>query len=169
MRHKERCPITAKLQLPLQLKRANTLLGTANHVPSNEPLAERYVAVLEYRADRHRELAVAFGATVQADADFLRRVGLDFPEALLVAVLAVRADRAFRPEDGFNVFAGGFVAGEMGVDLVERQVFWRWHQVLCFHAPNIPCHPTLVKWLLFFFFVFILLIINALHIIIFAD
>jgi hypothetical protein len=57
----------------------------------------------------------------------------------------------------------------MGVDLVERQVFWRWHQVLCFHAPNIPCHPTLVKWLLFFFFVFILLIINALHIIIFAD
>lgn len=81
MRHKQCRAIAAKLQVALQLERANSLFGTANHIPSNQPFAERNVAVLEYRADSNGELFLAGRTPAQTGADFLFRIGRDGRES----------------------------------------------------------------------------------------
>ncbi len=53
--------------------------------------------VLENCADGGRELFVAFGAQMQASADFLRCIRRDFPNALGIGVFAMRANRAVWP------------------------------------------------------------------------
>jgi len=84
------------------------------------------MAVLEYRADSDGKFFVALRATVKSGTDFLGGIGLNFPDAFCIGVLAMRANRAVRPQNRFNVFAGGFIIGKSLIDLVKRQFFWRW-------------------------------------------
>ena len=74
--------------------------------------------VLKNCADSHRELFVALRAAVKSGADFLGGIGLNFPNGFLIAVFAMRTNRAIRPKQRFNIFAGGFIAGETLIDFV---------------------------------------------------
>ena len=57
--------------------------------------------IFKDRADRDRELLFALRALIQASSDFLIGIFLDFPDALLLVVLAVRAKDAELPTDFF--------------------------------------------------------------------
>jgi len=144
MRHEKRRAVAAQTKIALQLKRANSLFGTANHIPSNQPFAERDMRVLKNCADCDGKFLVALRAAVKPGADFLGGIGLNFPNGFLIAVFAMRANRAIRPQKRFNIFAGGFIAGETLIDFIQRQIFWCWQQVR-FHASNMPYQLTLVK------------------------
>src|SRR5712692_10521297 len=63
--HKQRRPIAAKSEHPLNLKRADALFGTAKQIPRNQPLSERNVRILENRPDRDRELLFALRALIK--------------------------------------------------------------------------------------------------------
>ena len=67
------------------------------------PFAERDMAVLKYSADGHGKFLVAFRATMKSFADFLRFVGFDFPDGLGFGIFAMRADRAIRPKQPFEI------------------------------------------------------------------
>lgn len=53
--------------------------------------------VLENCADGGRKLLAALAALMEASADFLFRIGLNFANGFLVIVAAVRANRAVGP------------------------------------------------------------------------
>ena len=167
VRHKQRRAVAAQTENALKLKRTDSLFGTANHIPCDEPLAERDVAVFKNSSDGSGELASAFGAVIQTSADFLRFIRRHLVNAVGLFVPAVRADRAFGPVNRFPILAGGFVSGEPLVNLVERQFAWGWQHVR-FHAPNIAENTTFVKWLLFLFYIFISLIFKGLQRFVFA-
>ncbi len=78
------------------------------------------MAVLKDCADSDGELFIAFSATMQASADALGFVLLDFPDVVLLGVFAVRTNRAVRPQDAFNVFARRFIGGEMLLNFHQR-------------------------------------------------
>ena len=82
------------------------------------------MAVLKNRSDRDCKFFVALRAAVKSGADVLVGIGLNFPDAFCIGVFAVRANRAMRPQNRFNVFAGGFIVGKPLIDLVKRQLFW---------------------------------------------
>ena len=141
VRHKKCRAVAAKFQEPLQLERTDAFLGTANQIPSDEPLAERNMAVLENRADSDGELLFATGAPAQSGADFLFGIGRDGGKHGLVGALAMRANHAAFPANAFKVFAGGFVSRELVNDLNQCQVFGLFR----FHGSNIAQSQLFVK------------------------
>src|SRR6202451_757956 len=98
----------------MNLTRADAFLGRAHQINHLEPHSKGSVAVLENGADLDRELFTALIALPQADP---RGFAIQAPDLGAVAVAAVRANRAGRPQPRFNVSAGGlFVAVVWGVE-----------------------------------------------------
>jgi hypothetical protein len=81
-------------------------------VHRQKPLGERNLAALHDRADRHRELAVALGAIVQAGP---MGIALTLGDLLLIGVAAMRTERTIGPADRLQGFAGLIVIGKSGV------------------------------------------------------
>jgi len=141
VRHEKRAAIAAQFQEPLQLKRTDSLFGTANQIPSNEPFAERNVAVLENCANGDGELLFAVGAPAQARTDFLGRIGRNRRKLGLVFAFAMRAKNAVLPADAFQMLTGGLIRGELVNNRHQRQIFG----FRRFHGLNIAERLLFVK------------------------
>ncbi len=74
VRHKQRCAIAAQFpEVALQIgERANSLFGTANHIPSNQPFAERDMTGFKNCSNRNGKWLFAFGTPAQSGASFGR-------------------------------------------------------------------------------------------------
>ena len=83
-------------QSTVQLVTAHALLGRAQQMRRQHPLVQRHLRTFEHRADRHRVLAAAMPAEVQAGT--MRRA---FKLGLPIRAAAMRADRAPRPAETF--------------------------------------------------------------------
>ena len=92
----------AAAQGALQLAGRKAFLAGAKQVDGLQPQAQRQVAILENRANPHRERLTAGVALVQASARGLAVQAPDF----VARGLAVRADRAVRPKLLFDVIEG---------------------------------------------------------------
>ena len=98
----------AAIERPLNLAGADTFLAGRNELDGLQPKPQREMAVLEDRADPHREGLTAGVALAQAGAR-----GLAVQPADLVARgLAMRADRAVRPKLLFDVLKSRFFVVE---------------------------------------------------------
>ncbi len=76
-----------------------------------QPQMQREVAVLEDRADAHREGLPAGVALPQArTAGFAGQAA----DSLVVAIAAMGTNRAFRPQVGFDIGESGLLVVEMG-------------------------------------------------------
>lgn len=78
----------------VELVGADALLGRAHQVRRQHPLVKGHLRALKDRADRHRVLAAAVAAEIQA-----RAVRLALQLRLAIRAAAVRADRAIRPAE----------------------------------------------------------------------
>ena len=96
-------------QNAVQLVAADALFGRAQQMHGLHPLVQRNVAALEDRAHAHRELLPACAALFQTVANKAIRVfraGLRanaIENVNTVRVAAVRAHRAVRPKDAFEL------------------------------------------------------------------
>lgn len=93
------------------LKRADAFLAAGHQVKRHQPFRERQVRIFKNRADPNRVLLPALFALVKPrSARFLR---FRFRRQLVrFFALAMRADRAIRPELRFDEFAGFRLIGE---------------------------------------------------------
>ena len=101
----------AAIEHPLDLAGADALLAGAHQVDGLQPQMQREMAVLEDRADPHREGLAAGVALPQARTAGLARQAAD---PLFIAIAAMRANRAFGPKVGLDVGESGFLVVEMG-------------------------------------------------------
>jgi len=93
-----------------ELVRAHALLARAHQMERHDPLVERKMAALHHSADRDREGPPASIALEQAGPMALALQALH-----VVNLAAVRAERAVRPADTFQVSPGGIVIVEHAV------------------------------------------------------
>jgi len=107
----EPCRFHAAAQHALELARADAFLAGAHQVDRLQPDGHLDMAVLENGADLDRELLAAFLAVTQAGA---RRFAVELMDAGRIAVTAVRADRAGRPQPSLDIGVGGFFVFELG-------------------------------------------------------
>jgi hypothetical protein len=109
--HEEPSRLHAAIEGPLNLPGADTFLAGCNELNSLKPKMQREMAVLEYRADPHREGLSAGVAFAQAGA-----VGLAGQPAdgLLVDIAAMGANWAFRPQMSLDI-------GESGIFVVKMR------------------------------------------------
>lgn len=108
--HQPSRAVAAKLQRALNLQRTDTLFGTAQEIPSNQPFTQRDMGILENRPHRDGELPVAVGTVAKTGAHLGLGIGLDAGEFRLVRTLAVRANNPVLPTDAFKIFAGRFIS-----------------------------------------------------------
>jgi hypothetical protein len=81
---------------------------------AEDPLCQRNVAALHDRAVRHREMATAGVALMQAGP---MRLALETSDAVKHA--AVRTERTVRPADRLKVLAGDFIVVEYGISKID--------------------------------------------------
>src|SRR5260370_14556213 len=67
--HKTRRAVRTESEHPMNLKRADSLFGTAKQIPSNQPFSQGNVRIFKDRSDRHGELLVALRAMIQTSAN----------------------------------------------------------------------------------------------------
>lgn len=89
------------------------------------------MAVLEYRSNRHRELAFAFGAITEASPDFLKRIVRDGGELALRVASALWADNAIFPAYALQMRPRNVIRGKSINQLNKGDIFER---TLGFHA-----------------------------------
>jgi hypothetical protein len=89
----------------LQLAGTDAFLGRTHQVDRLEPMSHRDVAVLEDGPNLDGELLAAFIALTYAWAGALAR---KLSDTVLIAITAVWADRASRPQMSLYVVVGGF-------------------------------------------------------------
>ena len=99
MRHKP-SGFVSDAKRAMQLMSAKALLAAAEETEGQQPLIESDFAVLEDRADSHREGFGALVALVDAGAGGL---ALELRDAISVIIAAMRADRTVRPMQRFKV------------------------------------------------------------------
>lgn len=114
MRH-EPGRLVGHAQHALKLFAGHALLAGVHQVVRQNPLVQGKVGTLENGSYRDRVLLAAMPAEDQSGA-----LSLTEKAALAIRAAAVRAYRAVRPADGFEVFAGGFVVLKAG--FVEDRV-----------------------------------------------
>ena len=124
MAHEPRA-LVLDLQYPVQLMRADALLGRAKKVEGLQPHVQVNVARLENRANANRKLLTAVAALFQTVANDAFRVLLArfaahaFKRIDPLFAAAVRAYRTIRPHDAFDHLESGFLIVE--VRLVENR------------------------------------------------
>lgn len=114
------CGFHAAIQHPLKLARRYAFLRRAKQMDCLKPHPQRKVAILKNRTLAHRKGGTTAGvALAQADnLDALRmlhtRLGVNALQAanLFRQRTAMRTNRAFRPNLGFDVIESGFFAKE---------------------------------------------------------
>jgi hypothetical protein len=105
----------AAAEHPLQLPGADAFLGRTHQVDGLQPVSHRDVTVLENGADFDGELLTALIAFTKSWASGFAR---ELVNTGLIAVAAVRANRAGRPEISLYVFVGGiFIFEVRGVEV----------------------------------------------------
>ena len=93
----EPCTLVLNAENAVKLMRTNALLRRAKKIDRLKHLMQREVGRLENRANLHRELLAAIGALVKANAGFAQIIMLAAYRA------AMRANRAFRPQNAFEM------------------------------------------------------------------
>ena len=100
---------------PLELARANAFLGRAHEIYRLQPVRHRDMAIFEDGADLHRELLTALITFTQARA---RGFASKLADTALIAIAAVRADWAGRPEISLYIVVSGlFILEVRGVEV----------------------------------------------------
>lgn len=98
---------------PVELVARHSLFGGAEKMRSENPLMERNLGTLKHGSHGHRVLLAAMPA--EQDASPVR---LALKAALAIRATAMRAYRAIRPAEGFQMLSGGlFVVKALGSEV----------------------------------------------------
>src|SRR5262245_33308074 len=111
VRHEKGSSVAAQVEYALQLQAADSLFAAAKQIPSDQPLAQGNVRILENRADGDGELAAAVFALAKPGASRLARHAID---ARRVIGAAARARRAVWPKPFFEEQARRLIGREVG-------------------------------------------------------
>jgi hypothetical protein len=111
--HQEPSGFHAAIEGPLNLAGADALLAGGDELDRLKPQMQREMAVLEDAADPHGEGLAAGVALSQAGTAALAGQAAD---ALFIAIAAMGANRAFRPQVSLDIGKSGFLIVKWGAD-----------------------------------------------------
>ena len=134
-------PVVTAADLPVNLKRANSLLALSHRVNDLEPSPKGIVGVLKNGMSNNRESIAVFATAILVFADPVKWACL---QLIYLFAIAARAMNPIRPAQGFKVGFAGFLSREAHHKLGQSHAGLS-GQLFCFHDANIATNRLGVK------------------------